>query len=127
MTHKLAHTPEVHEEPDQWHRHVAAEGTPQEEHAANVNTTVLLGVFVAVVVFVSGAILFTYIYFTRHMTALRQSRIEITAMGDEFRAQRAASLSRLNSYGWVDAEAGVVSIPIEAAKARVIEEYKKQR
>ena len=123
MTHKLPHTPEVHEEPTAWHRHTIEEGVPQVEHAATVNIPILMGVFVATVVFVSATVLFTMIYFKRHVTALRQERIETTVMGQAARDYRDASLAQLNGYGWTDPAAGVVALPLDVARERVIESY----
>lgn len=123
MTHKLEHTIPVHEEPEPWHRHSPEEGEPQQEHAGSVNTTILLGVFVATVVFVFASILFTYLYFTRYMTNLRQEQIETTVMASDYRDYKERSAAALGQFGWVDAEAGVVSLPLEVAKARVLERY----
>lgn len=123
MTHKLEHTIPVHEEPEPWHRHSPEEGEPQEEHAGAVNTTILLGVFVATVVFVFASILFTYLYFTRYMTDLRQEQVETTVIGDDFRDYQSRSAAALGEYGWVDPAAGIVSIPLDVAKTRVLERY----
>jgi hypothetical protein len=123
MSHTLPHTPEIHEEPDPWHRHTVEEGVPQAEHAATVNVPILMGVFVATVVFVSATILFTVLYFQRYVTDLRQERIETTVMGQGARDYKDAALSQLNRYGWVDPQAGTVSLPLEVARARVIGAY----
>jgi hypothetical protein len=123
MTKRLEHTVEVHAEPESWHRHTPEEGLPQQEHAGKVNTTILLGVFVAIVVFVAGAILFTYLYFSRYMVTLRREKIETMAMAEEFNAYRARATAELEEYGWVDPQAGVVRLPLDVAKARVLAAY----
>ncbi|MCC6659606.1 MAG: hypothetical protein IT437_01845 [Phycisphaerales bacterium] len=117
------HTPEVHEEPDAWHRHTPDEGPSQPEHAGKINVPILMGVFVSTVVFVSAAIAFTIVYFTRHLTDLRQERIETTVLGGPARDYRDAAFSHLNQYEWADAKEGRVSLPIEEAKKRVIRGY----
>jgi hypothetical protein len=127
MSHKLPHTPDIHEEPDPWHRHTVDEGIPQVEHAATVNIPILMGVFVATVVFVSATILFTMIYFKRHVTALRQERIETTVVGQGARDYKEAALANLDGYGWADAQAGHVSLPLDVARQRVIEAYSNRR
>jgi hypothetical protein len=53
-------------------------------------------------------------------------RLEVDEAG-ELARYRAAAQQRLRDYGWVDRAAGVVSIPIERAKALVIERGLPQR
>lgn len=123
MSKPHAHTPEMHEEPDAWHRHTLADGIPQPEHAGKINVPILLGVFVATVVFVAAAILFTYVYFTRHLTTLRQSRVETTVLSEPARKERDKTLERLGDYRWADARAGTVTLPLSVARERVIRGY----
>jgi hypothetical protein len=123
MTKPHAHTPEVHEEPDAWHRHTLEEGIPQPEHAGKINVPILMGVFVATVVFVSAAILFTIVYFTRHLTTLRHQRMETTQLSEDVRTYRDKTMEALNRYAWADAKAGTVSLPLDEAKQRVLRGY----
>lgn len=123
MTHQPHFTPELHEEPDQWHRHTPDEGEPQAEHAAHENTLILAGVFVAIVVFIASTITASVLYFNRHVTGLRREQIESTLLAGDALAYRDTSEAAQRTYTWADAEKGVVQLPLDVATRRVVEEY----
>ncbi len=123
MSHKKQYTPDTHEHPDQWHRHTPDEGQPQEEHAARVNNAALAIVFVSVVAFVAGTILVTTLYFQRYLVQERERKIEVTSLGEGYREYRDAAKAAQQGFGWADAEAGKVVIPVEMATERVVARY----
>lgn len=121
--HHPSHTPEVHEQPDSWHRHTPAEGEPQHEHAGTINTAALAATFVAMglgIVLTVGVIA---VYFFSYATELRATQIETTAASRDFNAYRAGAESSLSSYGWSDPAADRLHIPISQAMDRVVTQY----
>lgn len=125
--HKPQHTPELHEVADQWHHHEAAEGMPQKEHGPRVNTVVLTGVFLAIVIVITGTIAAAILYFNQHITVLRQHEIETTVLAAEANEYRAAAEASFATYTWVDAEKGVVQLPLGVARERVLARYAGKR
>ena len=127
MSHKAHYTPDIHEQPDSWHRHVPAEeGVPQEEHGADTKPFALATAFILCFAFVAGTILASYLYFEVHITALRREKIETTYFAEEFAKTKAAELSKQKDY-YLPAEnkarAGQAALPIEEAKKKVIARY----
>jgi hypothetical protein len=113
-------------QPDSWHIHTAEEGLPQEEHGSHANAAALVGAFVVSVVFVGAVILVVLLYYNTHTTALRQARIETTALSQDYVDYRDRSDRFLSGYGWATpdaAAAGKVSIPIELAMQKVMQQY----
>lgn len=127
MSHDTHYTPEHHEEPDAWHRHTSDEGAPQAEHAANVNTLILGGVFAAIIVFIVAAITASIVYFNRHVTDLRRAQVESTVLSAEALTYRDRSEAAQHAYTWADAAKGVVQIPTDVAAKRVMERYAGKR
>lgn len=127
MSHKPHYTQHVEEHVDQWHHHSSEEGAPQEEHASKPNIPVLLGAFVGSVAFVGATILATYLYFGVHMRSLRAKRMENTALAADFLKYRGDTNKKLadGNMWWNDdnARAGLVSIPLDKARERVIARY----
>ncbi len=124
MSHpKTQYAEHFHEVTDEWHHHTAAEGLPQKEHAGKVNTVVLTFVFFAIVSTISGTITASVLYFNRHITSLRQSQIETTALAQAANDYRHASEDAQKTYAWADAPAGAVRVPIDIARERVIRKY----
>lgn len=123
MSHEKHYTPEHHEEPDAWHRHTSDEGAPQAEHAANVNTLILGGVFAAIIVFIVAAITASIVYFNRHVTGLRRAQVESTVLSAEALAYRDGAEAAQRAYTWADAARGVVQLPTDVAAQRVIDRY----
>ena len=118
------HTEPVHEEPDAWHTHTLEEGAPQVEHAARANPAVLIIVLVGLVISTVAMVLALWLYFQDYVDRQKAMRKEVVAFHDPYLAYRARSLAELGTFGWQDAEAGVLNIPIEDAKRLVIERYR---
>ena len=59
----------------------------------------------------------------KYMNGLKQERFELTSIGADARSARERTDVELNTYGIVDATAGVVRIPMDVAKARVLKKY----
>ncbi len=124
MSHKKTqYATELHEVTDSWHHHTAAEGAPQHEHGSRVNTVILTFVFIAIVSVISGTITSAVLYFNRHITSLRQSQIETTVLAKAANEYRAAAEAAQAKFGWADARAGAVQIPLDLARERVIKRY----
>jgi hypothetical protein len=125
------HTPGVEGHADDWHRHSAAEGLPQREHASVINTRLLLGWSAAIVVGFGIIVVAVVVYFGDYSRRLKQDRVE--RMGYEgiaaeywrtkSAAENALGLTDSFTFQWVDATAGTVAIPLSAAKENVIERY----
>lgn len=110
--------------PDEWHSHTRAEGVPQPEHAAHVNVAALTAVFAVSTVLLVVTVVVLVIYFDAHMTQLRAERVETTQLAeDHWRPYRQQSFQKLDSFGWVDRDAGIVQVPIDDAKRIVVEQY----
>ncbi len=123
MTHKTHYTPDAPEHIEPWHRHTAAEGAPQEEHAAQVNTRILAIFFTVIVLFVAGTIGVTIVYFHRVVTLQRRASIETTVLAEEFVKYRDGARAALADYGWSRVNAGAVSLPMDEAMDRVVRGY----
>lgn len=130
-THHDPHKPTVSFDaaPDSWHMHAAEEGQPQEEHGATTNPAGLIIAFLGSVFFVGAVILLCILYYQIHTTHLRQERIETTALAqgeNGYYKYRDDSAAALQKYGWANPEAaaaGKVSIPIDLAIQKVIQQY----
>lgn len=123
MAH-LDHTPEVPEQPDEWHMHTAAEGPPQEEHGSTVNTALLFLAFVGSVVTVAAVALLTYIYFSTYTNQLWQSRVETTVLAEDYLRYRQQTRQTQQDFVWVRVEDEVVlSLPLDVATDRVLSRY----
>jgi hypothetical protein len=114
------------EQPDSWHMHAAEEGLPQEEHGATTNPIGLILAFAGSVFFVGSVILMCVLYYRVHTTQLRQQRIETTALAGDYFKYRDDSTAAQGGYGWAGPEAaaaGQVSIPVDLAMQKVIQQY----
>ncbi len=125
--HDTPHTTEELEESlhahDEWFRHDASEPKHQEAHG-ETRSGVILGFLFGTVAFVAivGVIVYQfYLMLAREQQVKLQEGRTNTA---EIRSARAAWEEALDSYGWADAEAGTVRIPLELAKQNVIERYR---
>lgn len=126
MSQKHQYLPEAHEEPDSWHRHSAAEGTPQHEHAATVNIIGASIGLIAITAFVALVIGLTWMYFNFYTNRLVKNVGEtgaVTAIAADYNALRSAAEQRLASYSWVDPKTETVAIPIDQAMQRVVAKY----
>lgn len=129
MSDKLEHTPPPPPEHlDDWHQHTPEEGVPQAEHAATVNVAVLSFVGVVIVGVVIALVLLVVIYFQAYSSTLMAQKAENTVWyQSEYRPYEAGAMRRLREFGWQDQVDGVVRMPIDQAKARVIESYQNTR
>ena len=132
MAHQHHHNPHqptvaMDEATDSWHMHTSAEGLPQEEHGATAQAGALIASFAGSVIFVGAVILVTILYYRQHVTMLRRERIETTDFYREvYTPYRQQSDKALTGYGWAGPEAaaaGQVSIPIDIAMQRVLQNY----
>jgi len=124
MSHELEHLEHDHPQPDAWHRHGAEEDAPQAEHAAQVNTVALAVVFVGMSVSVVALTVIVAVFFQRHITTLRQERVEIVSpIADIQLDYRAQTTRELATYGWVNEEAQTVRVPIESVYDTIVQEY----
>jgi hypothetical protein len=129
MAHVPDHLPHEHEAPNEWHRHGADEH-PQHEHGAQINAKSVWVWFILIVLFVAGTIAITMRYYLGYIQAEKTASIETTVLSKDYWEARAAAEDRLNSFGWSTpeaAKAGQVSIPIEQARAKVLESYGKKK
>ncbi len=118
----------AHEEHvDEWHHHGVQEGEPQEEHAGQVNTGIIMKWFVVIMVFVSASIGFIVIYFNHYNAKLRAETVE-TVMSSEYLSYRLESRQHLSSHGEPTSYAGLaggkVRGPVSDAMKKVVEQYK---
>jgi len=124
MSHESHHLPVEHQGPDSWHRHSAAEGTPQAEHGAIASPGALLIAFIAISVTVALTVLVLQIYFTQYMTTFRAQQVENTAVSktfNEYKARWEEQDSR--AFAVADAKTGAVRIPVESAMKHVLDTY----
>ncbi|MCC9608887.1 hypothetical protein LOC68_08010 [Blastopirellula sp. JC732] len=95
---------------------------PLPAQADDLNTPVI-----AVVGFVSAILTFAIVMglqagYHQFANALRTEKV-ITTQTDQSAAVIAAQKATMNSYGWVDKQAGKVSLPIDRAMQLVVNEY----
>lgn len=122
MSHTRPHTPEMHESPDQWHAHTAEEH-PQQAHAEKVNSPLVVVIGIGLFTGVVACVVVLIGYYNWYVgKALNQAEIDGRIEAD-FRAQRATAESELGQFGWADATAGVVRVPLEMAKEKMLAEY----
>ncbi len=106
---------------DAWHDH-QGEAAPQEVHGeTNPMFIAALGVVGFGVLLVS--IVLITIYFNQVVRSEKVQKIERADVAREYSERRAYWEAELTSYGWVDQQAGVVRIPLDAAIEGVVEEY----
>ena len=126
MSHEKHYTPEVHEEPDSWHRHTVDEGQPQEEHGGKPNNFSLAVAFLVSLGFVAAVILATFLYFQTHMNTIRQERAESTVLSLDYVKYRDTAQAALQDYSFPTpdlARAGTPTVPLDQAAQRVIARY----
>lgn len=120
-----------HGHADTWHHHdTAAEGEPQSEHTASINTTTLAKWFVVLIVSLVIFMLAVALYFNGFVNQAKSVAIE-TDIGSAARTMRNAAFATLGedgnpeTYDWADPQAGKVQIPIDKAMKKIIEKYGK--
>lgn len=125
-SHGVGHTPEVHEEPDSWHRHTREEGAPQAEHGAIASASSIAWWYVGIVVTVAFTVVVLMVYFDSYTHSFRAQRVErdaAAAMSQEAVTYKAKSAQELESA--VPLDAGKVRLPIGIAKEKVVRAYAK--
>jgi len=85
----------------------------------NPQTTVLIGIITAIMLFVVVVLLQALFYRVERGETRRKVEAVVP---EELTRLRAAQLDQLNSYRWVDQAAGVVAIPIDQAIRLVVQE-----
>jgi hypothetical protein len=85
----------------------------------NTQTTVLVGIISAIMLFVVVVLLQALFYRVERSEALRKVEAVVP---EELARLRVQQLDQLNSYRWVDQTAGVAAIPIDQAIRLVVQE-----
>lgn len=116
-----AHTPAPHQHADSWHHHTAAEGVPQHEHLAVINTMSLAKWFVILVVALVTVIIVISVYFTSAVTRMKAARIETNALSAEVSHEKARTAAILSTGK--DPQGVSVQLPIDQAMDRVVTRY----
>lgn len=124
-SHEHHHLAVEHEQPDSWHRHSSEEGTPMAEHAAIASPGVLAKAYILMVAVVTGTVVILTVFFMSYLHRVRAEQQETTVLSKVFNETKNHFDTELSSYGWVDAKAGTVRIPIEKAMDQVVEQYQK--
>lgn len=121
------HTPDQHDAPDAWHRHMSDEERPQQPHAERVNAVMVLTMGVAGMILVAGTVVAIVLYFNWYAGRLKAERFEgQTELHTGALAARAEIGAELTTYGWIDPAAGVTRISVSAATERVVAAYAKR-
>jgi len=85
----------------------------------NTPVTLVVGVVSAILLVIVVVLLQAYYFYSEQ----RESERKVVAVVPEELAQaRAEQVGQLNSYRWIDEEAGVVAIPIERAMELLVTE-----
>lgn len=123
MSHQETPHPEAHL--DEWHQHGPAERVPQAENAAHINIPAMFVVFVVMVVSITVMVVGLTIFYKKSMAQMAAVRLETTTQWQQdFVADyRDPAIESIGSYGTVDAEAGIVHVPVESAMDAVIDRY----
>ncbi len=123
MSDSTHETPILAERPDEWHQHSTDEGAPQIEHGSHATPTALAITFVGMVLGVAAVVLILIAYFNTYVSQVKAQKQEGVGLSEEYEGYRAESLERLAGYGWTDAEAGTVYVPIEMGMQQVVSKY----
>ena len=109
------------EHTDAWHSH-EGEAPAQDTHGETKPSTIaLVGIVGLVVIILTVVILVGY--FDAVNRQEKYVKHELADVRGEARATIAQWQSELSSYGWVDAENGIVRMPIDQAMQTIAEEY----
>jgi hypothetical protein len=124
--HPAGHSPEMHDPPDEWHRHTADEERPQSAHGELANPGRILGAggFAFLLVAVSSVAVYMYYisFTTRQLDIAEQRGLE----ADVLRSRQEAADRMQRGNVWADEAKGFVQLPIDTAKRRVIDQYVRQ-
>ena len=108
---------------DDWFRHSDDEAQPQEEHAAQVNTTAIGLTLLALVFGVLFTVVILSMYFVNYANTRKAEMNEGTGSARAFLEYRDQSEAMLSASGWADRAAGKVNLPISDAMDSVVEQY----
>ncbi|MBC7835217.1 MAG: hypothetical protein H7Y88_08980 [Phycisphaerales bacterium] len=123
MTHRHpdAHTPELHEGPDAWHRHTANEDRPQQAHGEIGNPRLVMAVGLGSFFMVAVTCVIVYGYYiwytSKELNAFEQNGLEAPTL--KMKADIVATLER--GYTWVDHNN--LQLPLETGVQKVVSEY----
>ncbi|HLO39940.1 MAG TPA: hypothetical protein VK176_02885 [Phycisphaerales bacterium] len=122
-------TPVEHEHVDAWHQHdLSVEGAPQSAHTAVANPFVLFASFIALSVVTAGLVGIVMMYYYRTVSnvggiAQTQEHEATVRLSADAQAASQEAQRSLTNYEWVSPEQSKVSMPIDAAFERVIQNY----
>lgn len=109
---------------DQWFAHDADPENPQRAHG-KINALHLMGWVVGMFVAIFATTLLLIWFFGQESQRAKRMRFEID-VGGSTRAMVEQGHAELNTYAWVNAETGVVQVPIEVAMQNVIRMYQQE-
>ncbi len=118
-----SHEHSSHGHADDWHHHSSAEGVPQHEHAATINTKNTFIVLFVIFGFTAAFILVTVLYFNVTVRRVQEARIETIGGAQVFNAMRGQMEADLSTFGVVDPATKTVRIPVDRAIDRVVKRY----
>lgn len=118
-----SHEHTSHGHADAWHHHSTAEGVPQHEHAATVNTKNTFVVLLVIFGFTAVFILVTVLYFNVTVRQVQEARIETIGGAQVYNAMRGQMEADLSTFGVVDPATKTVRIPVDRAIERVVKRY----
>ncbi|MFG0256745.1 MAG: hypothetical protein ACF8GE_02470 [Phycisphaerales bacterium JB043] len=120
-----AHTFENEPAVDQWHSHTGE--APSQESHGEIHPALIALVGLVGAVFVIATMVVLAIYFNQETRAQIEEVVEGTNVAVEYLERSARWDAEQTSYGWIDQEAGVVRIPVDAAVSIVAREYESQQ
>lgn len=118
-----SHDHSAHGHADAWHNHSVAEGVPQHEHGATVNTKNTFIVLFVIFGFTAAFILVTVLYFNVTVRRVQSARVETIGGAQMFNLMKGQMEADLSTFGVVDPEKKIVRVPIERAMDRVVKRY----
>jgi len=118
-----SHEHSSHGHADAWHHHSSAEGVPQHEHAATINTTNTFLVLFVIFGFTAVFILVTILYFNVTVRHVQEARIETIGGAELFNTTKGQMEADLSTFGVVDPATKTVRIPVDRAIERVVKRY----
>jgi flagellar basal body-associated protein FliL len=127
-------TPHVAEKPDAWHTHTSDEPAPQAAHAENIHGPTVMLYGIAIMVFIAVFVIATVVYFNWYTNRLEiaiQERLDLTEGAPPIQAEynriRSEIEAQQASFGWANAEKGLIRIPLEKAMERVVTDYQSRQ
>ena len=119
MTEK--HTEDVHIDPHAVEEHHGE--VPQAPHAELVNAPMVIGVGVGLFLLIVVTTLIIFQYYQWYSINLLEARGQATYNESPMRERRERLQGQLDDTGWVDAEAGIIHIPVDLAGSKVVDAY----